>query len=163
MRHIERQAEGYLELGMAGQALDALARLGETADLSTHGLYLQGEALRQSERHMEAVVPLEQAAQTDPGNIHIWLALGWCHKRTGRLDQAIDDLQQALAADPAEALVHYNLACYLSLAGVRDRALAHLAQALTMEPLYRELVHEEPDFDPIRSDPDFQGLTGIIA
>ena len=35
----------------------------------------------------------------------------------------------------------------------------HLALALRMDSHYRELVDSEPDFDPIRSDPEFQALT----
>jgi tetratricopeptide (TPR) repeat protein len=71
---------------------------------------------------------------------------------------AIDSLERALASQPREALVHYNLACYWSLAGDRRQALEYLARALHIDPEYRRLVDGEPDFDLIRSDPEFQAL-----
>ncbi len=148
---------------MPQQALDILARLGDDTLLGSHGLYLSGEALRVLDRYEESLVCLAQAARLAPGNIHIWLAMGWCHKRTGRIDLAIDDLEQACGAEPFEPLVHYNLACYLSLAGENRRAIAHLSKALGMNSEFRSLVDEESDFDPIRSDPQFQALTSMIA
>jgi len=163
LRQIERHAEGYLELGMAEHALDVLDRLGDAANLSPHCLYLRGEALRELGRYEEALRPLRRASEADPDNIHVWLAIGWCHKRTARVDLAIKALDRALEGEPANALIQYNLACYLSLAGQKQRALAHLSQALALDSRYRTLVHDEPDFDPIRSDPEFQALTSIIV
>lgn len=160
-KQLERQAEGYLELGLPEQALATLLRLGQGGPWNAHSLYLYGEALRSLERYGEAITPLCQAAQLAPGNIHIWLALGWCYKRTGRIDLAIDAMRQACDAEPGEAMVHYNLACYLSLAGKKEESLAQLAQALSRDPDYRALIDEEPDFDPIRSDPGFQALVGV--
>jgi Flp pilus assembly protein TadD len=124
---------------------------------------LWGEALRAVGRYYDALEPLQRASQADPENIHIWLALGWCYKRTGRIDLAIEAMFSALAADPNEALLHYNLACYLSVGGEKNRALGHLSLALSLDPEYRRLIDEERDFDPIRADPDFQALTSIIV
>jgi len=163
LKQLERQAEGYLELGMPEQALETLARVGDEALLGSHGLFLRGEALRELERYEEALVYLSQAAALAPRDIQIWLAMGWCHKRTGRLDLAIEDLQKALAAAPKEALIHYNLACYYSLAGQRDQAIGHLSRALAINPQFRQLVEDERDFDPIRNDPGFQALTSIVV
>lgn len=162
-RRYEIQVEGYLELGMAEQALRTLARLGQEASLGPHALYLQGEALRTLERYDEALAPLGQAAALSPKSVHLWLAIGWCRKRTGQIDLAIEALERAVQIGPDDALNHYNLACYLSLNGQKERALAHLAQALKIDPSYRHLVDDEPDFDPLRSDPDFRALTSIIV
>jgi Flp pilus assembly protein TadD len=155
---IQHQAEGYLELGLPQQALDLLGRLGttDTPDLQT--LFLQGEALRGLERYADALVPLRRAAEVEPEDVRVWLALGWCHKRNGRLDLAIDALETARAIDPEEALIRYNLACYWSLAGGKRQSLAYLEQALSLDPNYRRLIDQETDFDPIRSDPDFQAI-----
>jgi len=163
LNKLQREAEGYLELGLPELALRCLERLGDPARFAPSTLYLWGEALRAVQRYCEAVPPLERAAKAEPENVHVWLALAWCYKRIGRLQRAIEAIHSALKADPAEALLHYNLACYLSLAGDKDGALVHLSQALAAEPHYRTLVDNEPDFDPLRSDPDFQALIGIIV
>jgi Flp pilus assembly protein TadD len=157
------QAEGYLELGMASHALDVLARCGDPATLPDHALYLQGQCLRELERYREALEPLTRAAHGDPGNVSIWLALGWCYKRTGKLDLAIESLEEALAAEPNDALVNYNLACYWSLARNKRQALAYLARAFDIEDEYRALVASESDFDALRDDPSFQALTRVAV
>jgi tetratricopeptide (TPR) repeat protein len=162
-RQLERQAEGYLELGMPQQALEALGRLRNPSEFTPHALFLQGECLRSLARHQEALVPLSRAAQAEPENVHVWLAMGWCYKRIARVDLAIQSLQRAMETSPNDALIHYNLACYYSLAANKRRALTHLSQAFTLDPAYRTLVEAESDFDPLRSDPDFQALTRLVA
>jgi tetratricopeptide (TPR) repeat protein len=158
-----REVEGYLELNMAQTALDLLARLTDPGTFRGQKLYLTGEALRALDRHTEAIAVLEQAADLLPSNIHIWLALGWCRKRTGRIDLAIGALERAEEVSPEEAIVHYNLACYWSLAGKKQRSLAYLSRAISLDSNYRDLILDEPDFDPIRSDPEFRALTEIIV
>jgi len=155
---IQREAEGYLEFGLARQALGTLARLGDPTGFDAYTLFLWGESLRTLGRYEEALVPLGQAAKVDPDNIHVWVALGWCYKRTGQLALAIESLESALASEPAEALLHYNLACYWALAGDKQRSLQYLSRSLAIDPEYRTLVDEESDFDPIRSDPEFRAL-----
>ncbi len=155
---LQREAEGYLELGMSQHALTSLARIGDPASLDSSALYLWGEALRSLERYEEAIAPLQRAADSAPENINIRLALGWCFKRMGRINLAIEALEQALAAEPNEPLLRYNLACYFSLAGKKSRGIRFLSQALTLAPGYRSLVDAESDFDSLRHDPEFQAL-----
>lgn len=163
LRQIQTQAEGYLELGMPQHAIETLARLGDPANFNSRALYLWGDALQVMGRFGEALVPLARAAKIVPENIHIWLAMGWCHKRTGDIDLAIEDLEEALAVEPGEAIIHYNLSCYLCLVGDKTRALYHLSEALSINPEFRDLVESEHDFDSIRSDPEFQMLTKVIV
>ena len=101
--------------------------------------------------------------ELDAENLHTWLALGWCHKRNQRIDLAIQALEEAMSVDPTEAIIHYNLACYWSLANNPKLAVEYLAEAFTIDPNYRDLVADEPDFDPIRGDHDFRMLTSVIV
>lgn len=163
-----RQTEGYLELGMYQEGLQTLERLesgqdGSGESLDGHAIFLRGEAYRSLERYQEAQKWLKRAADRMPDNVHIWLALGWCYKRTGRIDRAIRALEAALAVDPSEAIIHYNLACYWSISADKSRALGYLAQALDIDSNYRDLISEESDFDTIRDDPDFQSLASVIV
>jgi Flp pilus assembly protein TadD len=157
------QAEGYLELGMPRHALAVLARYDNPEMLPDHALYLQGESLRALGRFREALDPLARAAQGSPDNIHVWLALGWCHKRAGRIDLAIESLEEALAVEPNDALIHYNLACYWSLANNKRQALTFLSRAFDLKEDYRTLVAGESDFDAIRADPGFQALVRVAV
>lgn len=178
-QQVLRMVEGYLELVslgydfglLAGKAREPLVSraLGLLRETRFYGsglalaLLLEGQAWKLLDQHREAIAALEHSAELDPNNIHVWLALGWCHKRTGRLDLAIESLEEALSVEEGQAIVHYNLACYWSLAGNTKLALTYLAQAFELEPEYRERVAGEPDFDPIRHDPDFQALTSVVV
>jgi tetratricopeptide (TPR) repeat protein len=174
-----RQAEGYLDLVTAccdlwepppalrdplvQRALAALERLGRADPHAPYVLYLTGQALRTLERYREAIRPLRQAAELEPDNVRIWLALGWCYKRIKRLDRAIESLEEALAVQPGCAIVHYNLACYWSLAGSVEVAVAYLTNAFDIDSSFRDLVEGEADFDTIRDHPVFRLATGVVV
>jgi Flp pilus assembly protein TadD len=146
---------------LAQRTLAVVDHLGENATVSPQIQLIKGQALRTMERFKEALEPLSAAAESDPQNIDTWLALGWCHKRTGRLDLAIEALEEALDLQPGSALVNYNLACYWSLARNKRQALEYLSQALSLDNGFRNLIDGERDFDPLRNDPDFQAVTSI--
>lgn len=164
--HLRRactEAEGYLELGLPEHALASLQRWGQHVHGDARGCYLMGETLRELQRYRDAIFPLRRCLELIPDDIHVAMALGWCLKRTGQLEDAIGALEHALEVDPSEAVLHYNLACYWSLARNRRRALQCLAHALEIDGNFRDLVCDEPDFDPIRMDPLFQALTAVVG
>ena len=100
-----------------------------------------------------------------PASTTVWLALGWCYKRTQRLAQAIDALERAgrhNLQDP-QPLIHYNLACYWSLARNRTLAWHYLSRALEIDCNFRDMVADEPDFNALRHDADFIALTSVIV
>jgi tetratricopeptide (TPR) repeat protein len=177
-KQIIREAEGYLELiscadepllrkevrdRLATRTLETLAKLDAASRERVDALYLHGQALRIMEQHGQAIQVLAQAAELDHDNIHIWLALGWCHKRTGRLDKAIESLEEALLVDDRQAILHYNLACYWSLAKNVKWAVEYLERAFELDASYRDRVAQERDFDAIRNHPRFQELLSVIV
>ena len=178
-QQILREAEGYLDLitvfgdrmpcrpdvrdNLAQRVLDTLDRIDNPGGLKGHILFLRGQALRAMENYLDAIPLYREAAEVEPQNVHVRLALGWCYKRCRRLDMAIQSLEEDLEADSSHAIIHYNLACYWSLAGNAKLAVTYLAQAFDLEPEYRDLVPQEADFDPIRNHPHFQALTAVIV
>jgi tetratricopeptide (TPR) repeat protein len=152
------EAEGYLELDLPGHALVILDSGSEWPGLQFEACLIKGEALRRVDRYREAIQPLEIAASLRPSDSRVALALGWCYKRTNRLAQAIDCLDRARRHDPDNALLHYNLACYWSLAGQSGRALSELQAALELEAELRQLIADEPDFQRLRGNPEFDRL-----
>lgn len=174
-----REAEGYLSLVTAcsgsweppaelrdplvRRAMAALDRLSDAERRKPYVLYLEGEALRTMERYPEAIRVLRQATESEPDNVGLWLALGWCFKRLRRLDRAIESLEKALSIQPDSALIHYNLACYWSLAGNVDVAVAYLTNAFDIDDSYRKLVAGESDFDPIRHTGLFRDAMRIVV
>lgn len=162
-RRLLREAEGYLELGMADHALQALDRVEDPATFRGQAAYLRGEALRSLRRFREALVHLESAADLSPSNTHIWVAVAWCQKRCGKIQAAVESMERAIDVDASIPVLHYNLACYLSLAGEKRRAVRELALAIDLNDAYRYKVIDEPDFDALRGDPEFLSLTSIIV
>lgn len=157
------EAEGYLELGMAKHALLALAQLDHSENQGIRILSLRGEALRMASRYKEAITALRRAAALSPDDIHLWLGLGWCYKRTRQMNLAIESLNEAVVIEPGSSLIHYNLACYWSLAGNKNQALQYLSTAIDIDSDYRDLLDTESDLDPIREDPEFLALTNVIV
>jgi tetratricopeptide (TPR) repeat protein len=153
------EAEGYLELNLPKHALRILEGRTEWPGLQFEACLIKGEALRRLDRFRDAIGPLEISASLRPSDSRVALALGWCYKRTNRLAQAIDTLDQARRHHPEDPLLHYNLACYWSLAGNLGKALHELHEALHLEPQLRNMIADEPDFQQLRGNPEFDRLT----
>jgi tetratricopeptide (TPR) repeat protein len=149
-------AEGYLMLGLPLRALEILQERPDWPTMQFEASVLTGQALRTLGRYREALRPLEQAAALRPGDLGVAFELGWCYKRTHRLAQAIDVLERAARDHADEPLVHYNLACYWSLAHNPAKALDALDLALLLDPDLRGKIADESDFNPIRTDPEFE-------
>lgn len=157
------QALGYLELELPSEAVRVL-NAGQAAVRATFTWnWLLGEAYRAREEYALAIPYLMAAKRVDPSVTDIYLALGWCYKRTDQLSAAIAVLEEAakvcrvLGTQPI-ALVMYNLACYYSLDSNSDSAISWLTQALTLDHKLVELIAEEADFDNVRYLPEFQEI-----
>ncbi len=78
----------------------------------------------------------------------------------GEHEKAKKLLTEALPKYEDKAGMLYNIACAEALLGETDEALGHLREALEKQPQYAESAREDPDFEPIRSDPRFAELVG---
>ena len=67
-------------------------------------------------------------------------------------------LEHALQNNPKDEKVHYVLASTLALKGERREALEHLQQAIELNATNRVYARNDPDFEPLRDDENFQNL-----
>ncbi len=172
-----QMAEGYLDLAMvlddrwplddenraslAHRAVSCLENIKNPLGHKPYILFLKGQAMRTAGKLDDAIRYLEQSSKLDPDNLHTYLALAWCYKRTERLDRAIESMRIAVELDAENPIAQYNLACYFALNRQVEMALMHLSFALELNPKYRDLTTEESDFDLIRQNPVFASLTSI--
>ncbi|QDT41307.1 hypothetical protein Pan241w_13670 [Gimesia alba] len=112
-------AEGYLELGMPIQALDALHSMEDAGVLEAMRLYLIGEAYRRQEKYHEAIEPLHQAARLFPvmESRKAWSSLSECFRLGGYHELA------EVASLTAEAVEEIEVTCaVLSLTETQKKA-----------------------------------------
>jgi tetratricopeptide (TPR) repeat protein len=73
-------------------------------------------------------------------------------------EEAVRLLEKALQAAPKDEKVHYVLASTLALKGERREALEHLREAIELNTTNRIYARNDPDFEPLRDDENFQNL-----
>jgi len=73
-------------------------------------------------------------------------------------DEAAKLLERALQTDPKDEKAHYVLASTLALKGDRRQALEHLREAIELNATNRIYARNDPDFEPLRDDENFQNL-----
>jgi TolB-like protein/Flp pilus assembly protein TadD len=76
----------------------------------------------------------------------------------GRRDEAIAEGSAALESSPGDSVMLYNGACLYSRLGETRRAVDTLRQAIAAGVTNFGWMKNDPDFDPIRDDPEFQAL-----
>lgn len=173
-RQLIRSAEGYLDLAvafeerwsldhahrkkLANHAIQCLNEIENPGAHRSYVLFLKGQAHRIARQFWQATNVLEQSAKLEPENLHCWLTLGWCYKRTNRVEAAVDAMEHAIQIDATSAIAHYNLACYWALLENVERAVLHLATAIELDEHYADMSRSERDFDPIRDAGGFREL-----
>lgn len=155
-------ARGYLALEMPDHAVRELNAVDTPEECAFEVNQLRGEALRLNKQHDEALRVYSRALAENPQDVSVMLGMAWCYKRTDQLDKAISAMENAYQAASDEPIVLYNLACYFALAGDKNQALSWLGRSLRMDASLRKLIPDEPDFNRLRDDRDFQLIAGLI-
>jgi adenylate cyclase len=82
--------------------------------------------------------------------------------RLGLRDKARDFAARAIKSRPDAFATYYNVACAYSVLGDVDDALSMLDRAVRHGRGNLEWIGNDPDFDPLRSDPRFDALLDRI-
>ncbi len=75
-----------------------------------------------------------------------------------KYDEAVKFLERALQAAPKDEKAHYVLASTLAQKGERRQALEHLKEAIELNTTNRIHARNDPDFEQLRDDENFQNL-----
>jgi len=81
----------------------------------------------------------------------------------GDRERCLDWAARALALDPEENTTLYNIACLYTHLGESGRALDLLEKTVRSGFGHKEWVENDPDLEPLRSDPRFQELIRQLA
>jgi tetratricopeptide (TPR) repeat protein len=142
-------AEGYLELGLLGDALREVQSLSEQEQMSVEGLSALLEIYRAAEDWslMEAVAA--SLWRTDKQKVEHWLDLAFAKRHASSVESARELLAEAAKRFPSEAMVHFQLACCECQLGNLASAKEHLGESKRLCATCRVLaLTDEGDLNP---------------
>jgi len=144
-----RAASGWLELGLAEDALLELKTLPHAVQHQEHGLVLRlsAEMKRRDWNNASETARLLCLKVADEPMYFIQAA--YCLHETGDTLAAFNLLLSGPKALFEMAVFHYNLACYLWTLGHGRRARSHLRQAIALDGAYLETARKDRDLQGI--------------
>lgn len=156
-------ASGYLELEMPEHALRELNAITDPEAIPFEFHQMRGEALRAAGKFEAALSAYSRALAEKPEDLGVLIGMAHCYKQSGQLQQAIAAMEEAYRTHPKEPTVLYHMARFYSLLGEKVQALSWLGRALRAKSSLRKNISDEPDFDSLRNDPDFQYVFGMFS
>jgi hypothetical protein len=106
-------------------------------------------------RWEDVIVEYREILAASPEDRMSWLRIAQAERELGRHEAALATLEEARRASAPQAMIELERARNLLALGKRDEAIGALEAADHLGLRARELIEEEPDFDPIRDDERF--------
>lgn len=140
-----RAASGWLELGLADEALYELQSLPAEVQMLRGPLELKLAAQMDCEQWNTASETARLLCLKAEDVPEFFLRAAFCLHETGDTLAACNQLLRGPKELFDMAIFHYNLACYLWTLGDGPRARSHLKQAIEMDETYLESAREDRD------------------
>lgn len=138
-------ASGWLELGIADEALTELERLPMEARSQREALELKLAAQMVDQAWNSASDTARLLCLKAADEPVFFLRAAFCLHETGDTLAACNWLLRGPKSLFDLAIFHYNLACYLWTLGEAKRARSHLQQAITMDESFLEAARDDRD------------------
>ena len=138
-------ATGWLELGIADEALHELEKLPMETRHQREALELQLAAQMVNQTWNSAADTARLLCLKAADEPEFFLRAAFCLHETGDTLAACNWLLRGPKTLFVMAIFHYNLACYLWTLGEANRARSHLQQAITMDESFREAARSDRD------------------
>jgi len=117
-----------------------------------------GQKAEAEAAHRKALQLVEKHVELNPDDARA-LNLGASELATaGQRERGLQWARRSLESDPDDAMMQYNTGCFYAVQGEAQEALACLDKAIRLGYGHREWVENDPDWDSLRNDPQFQAL-----
>ncbi len=138
---------------------EQIYRQGLEVDFADHELnYDIALLLRRVQRHEEALPFLRQAIAADGEDFESYVGIAAVFKRCGDSEHFVEAVELARQRVPSDD--DYAVACLEAVCDQPDLALEHLSRAAQARDFSRWWAWNDPDLEPLRSDPRFAQLLG---
>lgn len=144
-----RAASGWLDLGLADEALFELQSLPAKEQSSTKALEIKVHAQMECQAWNAASETARLLCVKDPQNAENFLRAAFCLHETGDTLAARNWLLRGPKSLIELPAFHYNLGCYLWVLGERQLARDHLEQAFEMDDTLRDYAKKDRDLTGI--------------
>lgn len=145
-----RAASGWLDLGLAGEALVELQSLPMDEQLSQPVLELKVHAEMECQAWNAASDTARLLCAREPCNAEFFLRAAFCLHETGDTLAARNWLLRGPKSLLGMPSFHYNLGCYLWVLGERKPARDHLRQAFRMDESLIDFARTDRDLAGFR-------------
>jgi predicted Zn-dependent protease len=143
-------AQGYLELGMAKEALTELESLHLPEDRDPDLLELRLHVLMQAKRWPEVIAAAGELIRIRADALPAYIHGAYALHELGRTREALEFLREGPGELRDDPTFHYNVACYEAVLGNREAALESLDRSFALEGGYRDFARWDPDLESLR-------------
>jgi predicted Zn-dependent protease len=149
LQHYITAAQGYLELGMAEEALAELDRVPDAERDHEDVEQLRVCVLMRARRWPDALAKCEVLRAHRPDHILGYIHGAFCLHELGRTVEAMQLLQEGPASLLHEPVYYYNLGCYHAVLGNPEEAQSCLRTSFNMDEKFREIARYDPDLEDV--------------
>lgn len=153
------KAELHFNLKEYDRSLQTLEKLLDAFPENARGWFQKGLTLDHLSRTELARGAYENALNLNPEFGGAWNNLGYDYYLLKDYKSAVDCYTKAIEIKNDFAAAWYNRSCSFSLKGQRAESLNDLAVAIKLNGRYKTMAPDDPDYESLKSDPDFQMLT----
>jgi predicted Zn-dependent protease len=143
-------AQGYLELGMATEALAELALLPEVESRDPDIVELRLHILMQATRWADALKTAEELIRLNAEAIPAYIHGAFALHELGRTQEARNLLLKGPSELRKDPTFHYNIGCYEAVLGNKEAALDSLQASFALDETYRDFARRDPDLTLVR-------------
>jgi predicted Zn-dependent protease len=143
-------AQGYLELGMAEEALAELAFMPGIESHDPEIIELRLHILMEAKRWAEALATAEELIRFNTDAIPAYIHGAFALHELGRTEEARNLLLKGPAELRKDPTFHYNIGCYEAVLGNSEAALHSLQASFALDETYRDFARRDPDLTLLR-------------